>query len=56
MKKLLLLTIVSIVLLSSCQKETVSMPADTAAQRVFIQVDAFNADGTVNSSEIAIVN
>ena len=55
MKKLLLLTLVSICLLSSCQKETESMPADTAT-KVFIQVDALNADGTVNSSEIAIVD
>ena len=60
MKKLFglyfLVYIVSIVIvLVSCQKQTVSLPEDTAA-KVFIQVDAFNADGTVNSSEIAIVD
>ena len=56
MKKLILLILVSICLLSGCQKETVSLPADTTNTKVFIQIDALNADGTVNSSEIAIVD
>lgn len=60
MKKLFglyfLVYIVSVVIvLVSCQKPTVSSPEDIAT-KVFIQIDAHNADGTVNSSEIAIVD
>lgn len=40
--------------LTSCQKETVSLPTDIAT-KVFIQVDAINNDGTVVSSQITTV-
>ena len=59
MKKLFglyfLVYIVSIVIvLMSCQKPTVSSPEDIATHKVYVQVVAYNSDGTSYSSEIEI--
>ena len=59
MKKLFglyfLVYIISIVVvLMSCQKPTVSLPEDTATKKVYVQVVAYNNDGTSFSSEIEV--
>ena len=53
MKKLILALII-MCLLAGCKKETVSEPTDIAS-KVFIRIDALNADGTVISSQITTV-
>ena len=52
MKKIILLTLVSICLLSGCQKETVTN--DTPVKKVYVQVTSYSSDGTFFNSEIEV--
>lgn len=53
MKKIILLTLVSICLLSSC-KNTEKEYLTAVPTKVYVQVVAYNADGTFFNSEIEI--
>ena len=39
---------------TSCQKETISLPQDITAKKIYVQVVAYNSDGTSYTSEIEL--
>ena len=56
MKKLILLMLVCVCMITSCTKENEVIDTVKNPGKVYIQVDAVSNDGIVNSSESVTVN